>query len=196
MVDIFPGSSNKFSLYEDDGDTEDYKQGLCFNTAFSMDWAENDTNFVTFSITMPTIKTNFIPDNRSIMLRFHCVNTTQIDAISFKCSEKSIIIGNNSWSKYQEKNLLEIHISSINFESLQIRFTKPEIIKNEFFFEQAKEMLMDSNLGTLLKYIIKKTVPLKEKFTESDLVSLYRKITKRPRMKYLLYFLFKMGFYK
>jgi len=196
VVEIFPGTSNEFSLYEDDGDTEDYKQEHCFRTTFRMDWAENDTKFVTFSITMPSIKANFIPNNRSIGLRFHCVDTTQIDSISFECSEKSIKLDETSWSKNQEKNLLEIHISSINYDSLQIRFSKPEIIKNEFFFEQAEEMLMNCTLGTLLKYIIDKTVPSKEKFTESDLVTLYRKITKRPRMKYLLYFPFKMGFYK
>ena len=196
VIEIFPGASNEFSLYEDDGDSEDYKQDLCFKTIFNMDWAENENNFVTFTVSMPTIKANFIPDNRSITLRFHCVDPSRVDTISFECSEKLIKFDENSWSKNQEKNLIEIIIPSINFKSLQIRFTKPEIIKNEFFFEQAEEMLMDSNLGTILKLKIDKTVPSKEKFTESDLISLYRKISKRPKMKYLLVFLFLIGFYK
>jgi alpha-glucosidase (family GH31 glycosyl hydrolase) len=62
---IFPGASNRFEMYEDDGETNAYQQGKYALTAFTQTWGEN---ILTFNISAVEGEAAFVPAQRQYTL--------------------------------------------------------------------------------------------------------------------------------
>ena len=83
-LDIFPGESRTFTLYEDDGITLAYKDGDCALTEFVWNWSEKPV----FTIKSPIGNTELIPEKRDYTLRFRTI--TKADKLKVTSNCKSL----------------------------------------------------------------------------------------------------------
>lgn len=86
QINIFPGKSNTFSLYEDDGETQFYKEGRYCITDFMLNWRGN---IAEFEIKPVTGDTSVIPAQREYLLLFRSFKnpgsvTVKINGIEIK----------------------------------------------------------------------------------------------------------------
>lgn len=165
-VDIFPGNSNKFDLYEDDGKSEKYKQGDNYITQMTWEWQKN----AVFRIEQPVQKPAFIPSDRQILLHFHAIHLD--NPPEFKC-DKDIKI---SHVYTKETECLTVIIHSIAFCQMEITLKNPKIIEKECLKDQAYKMLLDADLSSVRKKLIYSHFFKNNSFTEKDLRHLYHKI--------------------
>jgi hypothetical protein len=79
IIKIFGGQDGYFEMYEDDGETANYRDGKYAITCFSLKW---DVDHKTvFDIKTSALYENIIPDSRSYTLEFAAVeNTSKISA--------------------------------------------------------------------------------------------------------------------
>jgi alpha-glucosidase (family GH31 glycosyl hydrolase) len=82
---IFPGASNSFELYEDDGETQAYQAGHSCLTTFAQSWAGNA---LAFTIQPAAGETALIPARRSYTLHFRGIR--QPDKIDIRLDGKSL----------------------------------------------------------------------------------------------------------
>jgi alpha-glucosidase (family GH31 glycosyl hydrolase) len=68
QVHVFPGASNHFNLYEDDGETTAYLKGSFVATPLDLDW---HADHLEFHISPPQGEVGWIPDRRSYDLFFY-----------------------------------------------------------------------------------------------------------------------------
>lgn len=73
-VKVYGGKSNKFDLYEDDGITNDYKNGKYAITTISLDWSESPK----LTINSPIGDRNIIPENRCFIVEFVGYNAENV----------------------------------------------------------------------------------------------------------------------
>ena len=76
QIHIFPGKSNNYKLYEDDGTSNAYREGNFLTTAIDYNYLPNN-----FTVIIRPLegKKGIIPDNRSYKIRFR--NTRQADNV-------------------------------------------------------------------------------------------------------------------
>lgn len=67
MLTVAAGASNSFTLYEDDGETENYLNGAFATTKFDLDWADTTADF---RINAAEGDLSLIPDARSYTVTF------------------------------------------------------------------------------------------------------------------------------
>lgn len=166
-IEVFPGASNEFYLYEDDGSTENYKQNSYYITKFQLDWNET----VKLQVELPDSKLpkpDYIPKNRTFTIYFNAIeqpSEIRIDGISSTETKQEYLDG-----------CLKITILSTEFNKLNISFPRPNIIKKNEIKNRTFKMLMDSNLSTLKKNLIYKKCFKKSDFDEIDLKRIFNKI--------------------
>lgn len=83
LVRIFPGADNTFKMYEDDGETFEYKNGAYADTTFSLSWGDK----VKLSIKAEG-DLSVIPANRTFKLSFE--NIANADSIKISQGKKAI----------------------------------------------------------------------------------------------------------
>lgn len=69
-VHVFAGADNTFTLYEDDGETNAYREGHACQTRFAQAW---DGDRLTFTIDAPGGDATVIPAQRTVVLHLHGV---------------------------------------------------------------------------------------------------------------------------
>mgnify|MGYP003304741999 CR=1 FL=1 len=84
-IHIFPGRSNTYKLYEDDGYSSMYKEGYSFTTEINYYYKEND-----FSVSLEPFEGNsaVIQPTRNYKIRFR--NTKYTNGVQVFCDEKNI----------------------------------------------------------------------------------------------------------
>lgn len=70
-IRIFPGGNGRFSLYEDENDTQTYKDGVCAVTEMEWEWEKKS-----FTIYAAGGNTGLLPENRSFTLIFYGLTGT------------------------------------------------------------------------------------------------------------------------
>jgi alpha-glucosidase (family GH31 glycosyl hydrolase) len=78
-VKVFPGRDNKFELYEDDGETQAYQDGVHAITVFSQVWSEKESRFTIHPVTG---QFELLPQIRSFNLVFFSLNQPETVAVS------------------------------------------------------------------------------------------------------------------
>lgn len=68
---VFPGANNSFTLYEDEGENNNYKDGVYSKTEFNLEWKNNPT----FTINAAWGVTDFLPQKRNWSVDFRGVKT-------------------------------------------------------------------------------------------------------------------------
>ncbi|ERJ11189.1 glycoside hydrolase family 31 protein [Haloplasma contractile] len=142
-IDVFPGASNEFTLYEDDGESQYYLDGQYSLTKFELDWDQ----FVTFRITKEEEQANdYIPNSRCYRVTIHSIERP--NNVSISCDNRHAMIE----SIYNEqKGRLEIWVDTNDFTTLEVEFMKVDIIKRDLRKERITSMLMDSLVSTNCK---------------------------------------------
>ncbi|MHA1453297.1 MAG: DUF5110 domain-containing protein, partial [Promethearchaeota archaeon] len=167
IVEIFPGASNKFQLYEDEGDTIEYKTGNYYITNLVLHWEE----IVKFTIDQPKEKKSYIPQEREFTLRFNAIEDPKDVSL---VSDKHI---SNEIEYEIDQKCLIIKLNSNDFTHLEISFKLPEIVRDNKIKEEAYQMLFDSRIHILRKRIIKKRFFNKNEFDLKRLKRLYHTIS-------------------
>jgi len=165
-VEIFPGASNKFELYEDDGTTNAYKQDDYYITNFTLVWED----VVKFSIQHPLNKKPYIPKKRYFRLLFNAIEQPEDIVISSEVNFTHESVYN------EELKILEIILSSDEFSSLEISFKQPRIIMGDKIMQQAYKMLYDSKIHITRKNFLKRLLKFNINFNQNRLNWLYQLI--------------------
>lgn len=79
-VHIFPGRSNTYNLYEDDGSSNLYKQGYYLKTSFDYNYQENNYTLIVRAVEG---KSGIIPEKRNYKFRFRNIKKTDDVVVNF-----------------------------------------------------------------------------------------------------------------
>ena len=150
-IQIFPGVSNTYTLYEDDGITSLYKQGYYLKTSIDYNYMKNNYTVIIRSIDG---KSGIVPDRRNYKLVFR--NTKQADSVSLyfnseKIDSESYVDGNDFI--VEAKNIPTIGQLTVNCRGKDIEIDAVRLINDDF-----DSILMDLKINTYLKEDIAKII--------------------------------------
>ncbi len=144
-IDVFPGSSNVYRLYEDDGLSSLYEEGYYIITAIDYNYAKDEYDL---SIHPVDGKTGIIPDERDYFIRFR--NTREPENISININNEPI----TNYITYVEDNDFVIEIKKVDTKKqLDIScFGKDlEIDAARIINEDINQIISDVPIETLIK---------------------------------------------
>jgi hypothetical protein len=159
-IHIFPGRSNTYKLYEDDGYTLKYKEGQSFTTEINYYYKEND-----FSVSLEPLEgvTGVIPEKRNYRIRFR--NTKYTDGVQVFCDEKNV-----PYRRFIEDNDFVIEFDEIPTTSKVFVYCKGkdiEIDASRVINEDLEGIISDLTIPTEVKIkideIIFSNLSIKEK---------------------------------
>ena len=153
-IQVFPGTNNFYNLYEDDGTTMNYKQGLYTITTIEYNYRKND---YALGIKPTAGKSGILPSKRTYVIRFRnvkkanvvvaYVNDTQVPTLSYEddndfvveindvpTTEKLVINCRGRDIELESLKLINQDIDSI-ISDLPIETLKKEKISNIMFSE-------------------------------------------------------------
>jgi len=136
---IFPGANNKFTLYEDDGESMDYREGICVKTDFEIQWGRHPK----FIIHEPCGSEDIVVHDRNYTLVFHKLSQTR--NIRATEDEKNISFE----YKYENGNLY-IELQNINGD-VKIEFNDEIDISKNNHKEDVFNILLKAQCGNDLK---------------------------------------------
>ena len=143
-IQIFPGSSNTYTLYEDDGVTSLYRQGYYLKTSIDYNYLRNNYTVIIRSIDG---KSGIVPEKRNYKMVFR--NTKQADNVTIyfnseKLSSENYIEGNDFI--VEVKNVPTIGQLTINCKGKDIEIDAVRLINDDL-----DSILMDLQIDTYLK---------------------------------------------
>lgn len=159
-IQLFPGSSNSYTLYEDDGLTALYKEGFYLKTEIEYNYLKNNFTVIVRSIDG---KSGVVPDYRDYKLRFR--NTKEAEKVN-------VHVGDTMYesTSYVEDNdfIVEVkHVPTIGQLSVNCRGQDIEIDAVRVINEDIDSILLDLQIETILKEEISKIMfgelPIKKK---------------------------------
>lgn len=166
-IEIFPGATNLFHLYEDDGISVNYKNGDHNITEFEFRWNET----VEFLIRKPRPQKDYIPKNRQYTLHFNAIENLE----NFVFSSESDVKFETEYDNKQHR--LVVRILSHDFSKIKISFSQPSMVKKCNISEEINSMLFDSKIRVFRKRLIKKLLLKNENFNEKTLKRLFKTIS-------------------
>ena len=150
-IQIFPGRSNTYKMYEDDGISSMYKEGYSFTTEINYYYKEND-----FSVSIEPLegKLGIIPEKRNYIIRFRNTKFTEgvqvfQDEVNVKCK------------RYTDENDFVIEFNDISTTSKVFVYCKGkdiEIDANRVINEDLESIITDLKIKTSLKEEIDKII--------------------------------------
>ncbi len=143
-IQIFPGASNTYTLYEDDGITSLYRQGYYLKTSIDYNYLRNNYTVIIRSIDG---KSGIVPERRNYKMVFR--NTKQADNVTIyfnseKLSSENYIEGNDFI--VEVKNVPTIGQLTINCKGKDIEIDAVRLINDDL-----DSILMDLQINTYLK---------------------------------------------
>ena len=144
-IDIFPGSSNVYRLYEDDGLSSLYEEGYYIITAIDFNYAKDNYNL---SIHPVEGKTGIIPDERDYFIRFR--NTREPEKISVSINNNSI----SNYISYIDDNDFIIEINGVDTKKqldVSCMGKDIEVDAARIINEDINEIISDLQIETLVK---------------------------------------------
>ena len=150
-IQIFPGRSNTYKLYEDDGVSSMYKEGYSFTTEINYYYKEND-----FSVSIEPVegKLGIIPEKRNYIIRFR--NTKFTDGVQVFENEVNV-----KCKRYTDDNDFVIEFNDISTTSKIFVYCKGkdiEIDAQRVINEDLEGIITDLNIKTSLKEEIDKII--------------------------------------
>lgn len=144
-IDIFPGSSNVYRLYEDDGISSLHEDGYYIITAIDFNYS-NDNYLL--SIHPVEGKTGIIPDYRDYRIRFR--NTRMPERINIDINSEII----NNFESYIDENDLIIEVKNVDTKkqlNINCIGNNIEIAAVRIINEDINEIINDLKIETFLK---------------------------------------------
>ena len=144
-IDIFPGSSNVYRLYEDDGVTSLYKDGYYISTAIDFNYSNDN-----YSLSIHPVegKTGIITDYRDYKIRFR--NTRLPEKVSVDINSELI----NDFEYYNDENDFIVEIKNVDTKkqlNINCMGKDIEIDAVRIINEDINEIISDLKIDTLLK---------------------------------------------
>ncbi len=148
-VHIFPGKSNTYNLYEDDGVSRLYEQGYYIVTSFDYNYLQDNYTLIVRPLEG---KSKIIPDQRNYRIRFR--NTREP-------REVNVLIQNNSieFNTYEEDNDFIVEIPNVDTTKQMTIICKGqniEIDAKRVVDEDIDSIINDLQIPTSLKNEISK----------------------------------------
>ena len=143
-IHFFPGESNTYTLYEDDGVTELYKEGYYLKTDIEYNYLKNNFTVIVRSVDG---KSGIVPEYRDYKLRFR--NTKEAEKVNVHVGEEE-----HDYTSYIEENdfVVEVkHVPSIGQLSVNCRGNDIEIDAVRVINEDIDSILLDLQISTMLK---------------------------------------------
>lgn len=161
-IHIFPGVSNIYTLYEDDGLTSLYKEGFYLKTDIDYNYLQNNYTVIIRSVEG---KSGVVPPQRNYKIRFR--NTKAAEDVKANYNATEIPIK----SMYVEENdfIVEIeHVNTIGQLTINCKGKDIEIDAVRVINEDIDSILMDLQIETDLKekiaqIIFDEEVPIRKK---------------------------------
>ena len=160
-VDIFPGSNGNYTLYEDDGITDSFKNGAAAITEYTYNYSKNTYEL----IIEPNAYQGLVPPIRSYKIKFRNTNSASITV--------SDGVKNIKATASLEKNDLIINIPSVASSSKIIITCTGNELENStirLINDDIKGILEDLEIETILKEKIDKILfgdlPIRKKRIE------------------------------
>ena len=143
-IQIFPGASNTYTLYEDDGVTSLYKEGYYLKTSIDYNYLRNNYTVIIRSIDG---KSGIAPEKRNYKMVFR--NTKQADSVTIyynseKLESENYIEGNDFI--VEVKNVPTVGQLTINCKGKDIEIDAVRLINDDL-----DSILMDLKIETYLK---------------------------------------------
>ena len=159
-IHIFPGVSNMYTLYEDDGMTSLYKEGYYLKTSIDYNYLRSNYTVIIRSIEG---KSGIVPDRRDYKLVFR--NTKQAESVKVMFNDQVIngtyTVDGNDFIVYL-KQIPTIGQLTINCRGKDIEIDAVRVINDD-----VNSILMDLQINTYLKEkiadIIFSDLPIKNK---------------------------------
>ena len=150
-IQIFPGRSNAYKLYEDDGYSNMYKEGYSFTTQIEYFYKEND-----FSVQISPLegKKGVIPEKRNYIIKFR--NTKFTNEVQVFENEINV-----PFKSYVNKNDFLIEFENISTTSKIFVYCKGKDIEINAFRvinEDLESIISDVKIETKLKEEIDKII--------------------------------------
>ncbi len=143
-IQFFPGRSNQYTLYEDDGITSYYKNDYYIITNIAFDYKENNYNV---KINPIAGKSGIIPNTRDYKIRFR--NTKYTNLVIVNINRK-----NANFNSYISDNDFIVEINNVpTTEELTVSISgdKLEIAALRAINEDLNEIISDLKIETALK---------------------------------------------
>lgn len=145
---IYPGSNGNYKLYEDDGITNNYKNGNFSITEYSFNYSPNTYEFNIRN----TGNSGILPDNRNYKIRFKNTKVANVEVLSGNTNLQAELL--------LEKNDLIIVLNNIpTSRDLKINCSSNEELENStirLINDDIKGILEDLEIETILKEKIDK----------------------------------------
>lgn len=169
-VQIFPGSSNSYTMYEDDGVTNKYKQNNYLLTKIDYEYKLDD-----YTVFLRTIegKTGVVPERRNYKIIFR--NTKKVTEVTAYYNNTQL--QTNCYSKgsnfiVELSNVPSIGQIAINCKGKDIKISDERIIKDDVV-EIISSLQIETKLKMAVDEILFSDIPSKKKRIE------IRKLTKQ-----------------
>ncbi|MBR5662998.1 MAG: DUF5110 domain-containing protein [Bacilli bacterium] len=152
-IHIFPGESNTYDLYEDDGVTKLYQKGYYTITSFDYNYMQNNYTLI---IRPKDGKNGILPATRDYKIRFR--NTREADSVELYLDQDK---ANLEYSTYQEDNDFIVDIKevpttkqlTINCKGQDIEINAVRII-NEDINSIINDLMIETRLKERIAAII------------------------------------------
>jgi len=140
-IHVFPGAANVFELYEDDGETQAYRQGHSCITRFSQKWSGDA---LTFTVDPAEGDTSLLPPSRQYVLVFHALRQPDTLKVLLNGVEVAVRPQPGASLRLTEITMtptdrLEVQLSVIDGSLLSLRDRRRE---------QVEKLLLAFNLGS------------------------------------------------
>ena len=143
-IQIFPGASNTYTLYEDDGITSLYRDGYYLKTSIDYNYLRNNYTVIIRSIDG---KSGIVPEKRNYKMVFRNTKEAENVTIYFnadKLTSENYVEGNDFI--VEVKNVPTIGQLTINCKGKDIEIDAVRLINDDF-----DSILMDLKIDTYLK---------------------------------------------
>ena len=144
-IHIFPGTSNTYILYEDDGLTSLYKEGFYLKTSIDYNYLQNNFTVIIRSIEG---KSGIAPIKRNYKIRFR--NTKKADDVIVHFNDREVKVS----AMYEEDNdfIVEMNgMETIGQVTINCKGKDIEIDAVRLINEDINSILMDLQIETRLK---------------------------------------------
>ena len=143
-IHIFPGRSNSYKLYEDDGHTNKYKEGLSYTTEINYYYKAND-----FSVSLEPKegRRDVVPEKRNYIIRFR--NTKYTEGVQVFANEFNI-----PFESYVDDNDFVIEFENVSSDARIYVYCKGkdiEIDASRVINDDLESIISDLSITTELK---------------------------------------------
>ncbi|MDE6285223.1 MAG: DUF5110 domain-containing protein [Bacilli bacterium] len=145
-INVFPGESNIYKLYEDDGTTTLYKDGYYIITAFDYNYLKNNHTLIIHPVEG---KTAIIPPTRDYKIRFR--NSRAADEVAIYVNGDT---ANLKYETYEEENDFVVDIKDVDTTkqlTINCKGADIEIDAARIINEDINSIISDLKITTKLK---------------------------------------------